>query len=114
MYFFPGWLLSAFFCGYILTQIPGGWLAHKYGAKYVYGIGIVMTAIFTLLTPIAADISVWALVAVRALEGLFEVTKLIMCQCDTDPMLRKWLLLHTIAIMDGTIIIITIDVKIEM
>ena len=70
-----GWLLGAFFCGYILTQVPGGWLAHRFGAKYVFGIGILMTALLTLLTPIAADISVWALVVVRALEGLFEVRR---------------------------------------
>lgn len=70
-----GWLLGAFFCGYLITQIPGGWLAHRFGAKHVLGIGIVMTALLTLLTPLAASISVWALVAVRALEGLFEVRR---------------------------------------
>ena len=32
-----------------------------------------MTAVLTLLTPLAADLSVWVLVVVRALEGLFEV-----------------------------------------
>ena len=32
-----------------------------------------MTAVLTLLTPVAADFSVWALIAVRAAEGFFEV-----------------------------------------
>ena len=54
-------------------QIPGGWLATRFGGKYVYGIGIVMTAVLTLLTPLAAHISVWALVALRVVEGMFEV-----------------------------------------
>ena len=54
-------------------QVPGGWLATKFGGKYVFGIGIVMTAVLTLLTPLAAQVSVWALVVLRVLEGMFEV-----------------------------------------
>ena len=68
-----GWVLSAFFYGYLLTQIPGGWLATRFGGKHVYGVGIVMTSVLTLLTPLAAEFSVWMVVAVRVLEGLFEV-----------------------------------------
>ena len=67
-------MLSAFFYGYIVTQILGGWLATRCGGKHVYGVGIVMTSILTLLTPIAADISVWVLVALRVTEGIFEVS----------------------------------------
>jgi len=33
-----------------------------------------MTSLITLFTPLAADVSVWLLVAVRVLEGLFEVS----------------------------------------
>ena len=73
VYLVTGWLLAAFFYGYAIMQIPGGWLATRFGGKYVYGIGIVMTAVLTLLTPLAAQISVWALVALRVLEGIFEV-----------------------------------------
>ena len=71
-----GWLLAAFFLGYVLTQIPGGWLAQRFGAKYILGVGIVMTAVFTLFTPIAANVSVWLLAVVRMLEGVFEVSRL--------------------------------------
>ena len=39
----------------------------------MFGIGVVMTSVFTLLTPLAANHSVWLLVAVRVLEGFFEV-----------------------------------------
>ena len=60
----------------MLTQIPGGWLATRFGGKHVYGVGIVMTSVLTLVTPISADFSVWMLVAVRVLEGLFEVSLL--------------------------------------
>ncbi len=69
-----GWILGSFFYGYILTQIPGGYLARKYGAKWLFGIGIFCTVIFTLLTPVAADLGAGYLIAVRVLEGIGEVT----------------------------------------
>ena len=68
-----GWILSSFFFGYIITQVPGGWLAARFSGRWIFGIGIVMTAVLTLLTPVAADLSMWALIAVRAAEGFFEV-----------------------------------------
>jgi sugar phosphate permease len=71
--FFLGQVLGSFFYGYIITQIPGGLLAQRIGGRWVFGIGIMMTGVLTLLTPLAANISVWFLVAVRALEGFFEV-----------------------------------------
>lgn len=73
LYFTTGWILAAFFYGYILTQIPGGWLAERIGGKWVFGVGVVMTSVFTLLTPLAATFSVGFLIAVRVLEGFFEV-----------------------------------------
>ena len=69
----PGWVLSSFFYGYIITQIPGGYLAGRFGGRYVFGIGISMTAVLTLLTPLAAQIHIGFLIALRALEGFFEV-----------------------------------------
>ncbi|MBN3304807.1 S17A5 protein, partial [Amia calva] len=67
-----GWILGSFFYGYIFTQIPGGYLARKYGAKWFLGIGILGTAIFTLLTPLAADMGAGYLIALRVLEGIGE------------------------------------------
>ncbi|XP_044773212.1 sialin isoform X5 [Neomonachus schauinslandi] len=67
-----GWILGSFFYGYIITQIPGGYIASKVGGKLLLGFGILGTAIFTLFTPIAADFGVGALIVLRALEGLGE------------------------------------------
>lgn len=67
-----GFVLSSFFFGYIVTQIPGGWLAAEYGGKNLFGFGILMTALFTLVTPPAARFSPYMLAAVRMAEGLFE------------------------------------------
>uniref|UniRef100_W5KAI8 Sialin n=1 Tax=Astyanax mexicanus TaxID=7994 RepID=W5KAI8_ASTMX len=67
-----GWILGSFFYGYIITQIPGGYLARKYGAKWLLGFGILGTVSFTLLTPVAADMGAGYLIAVRVLEGIGE------------------------------------------
>eukprot|EP00045_Choanoeca_perplexa_P006649 m.57291 g.57291 ORF g.57291 m.57291 type:complete len:592 (-) comp13717_c0_seq2:131-1906(-) len=64
-------VLSAFFYGYILTQIPGGWMATRFGAKKVYGFGVLVTVIGTLVTPIVAS-NTPLLLAVRVLEGFGE------------------------------------------
>lgn len=67
-----GFLLSSFFYGYIITQIPGGYLSSKYGGKNLFGVGILMTALFTLVTPATARISPYLLAIIRMMEGLFE------------------------------------------
>ncbi|XP_061283195.1 sialin isoform X4 [Bos javanicus] len=67
-----GWILGSFFYGYIITQIPGGYVASRSGGKLLLGFGILGTAVFTLFTPLAADFGFGALVALRALEGLGE------------------------------------------
>lgn len=45
-----GWIISAFFIGYALFQIPGGWLADKFGARKVMTVAILWWSIFTSLT----------------------------------------------------------------
>ncbi|XP_058507328.1 sialin [Solea solea] len=67
-----GWILGSFFYGYILTQIPGGYLAGRLGPKWLLGFGILGTVVFTLLTPMAADLGASYLIAVRVLEGVGE------------------------------------------
>ncbi|XP_004696361.1 sialin isoform X1 [Echinops telfairi] len=67
-----GWILGSFFYGYIITQIPGGYVARKVGGKLLLGFGVLGTAVFTLFTPLAADLGVGYLIAVRTLEGLGE------------------------------------------
>ncbi|GAB0100071.1 hypothetical protein DMENIID0001_160540 [Sergentomyia squamirostris] len=67
-----GLILSSFFYGYIWTQILGGVIASKIGGHYVFGVGIGMTALLTLFTPMAAKSSIFAMVAIRVIEGVFE------------------------------------------
>ena len=58
----------------IITQLPGGILALKFGGKNLFGLGILSTAVLTLLTPVAARASVGLLVTLRILIGLCEVS----------------------------------------
>ncbi|XP_068597753.1 sialin-like [Brachionichthys hirsutus] len=67
-----GWILGSFFYGYITTQVLGGYLANRFGPKWVLGSGILVAVIFTLLTPVAADLGAGFLIAVRVVEGIGE------------------------------------------
>ncbi|XP_059171323.1 sialin-like [Physella acuta] len=67
-----GYILGAFFYGYIVTQLPGGWLASKFGGKNLFGFGVLCTSVLTIITPFAARFSVYMLIAVRVLEGIGE------------------------------------------
>lgn len=50
-----GMILASFYIGYVITHVPGGILAEKFGGKYTLSLGILSTAIFTLLTPFAVE-----------------------------------------------------------
>ena len=69
-------LLTAFFYGYVVTQIPFGILSKKYGAVWFLGVGMLINSVFGLLVPVAAEYSFLALVAVRFIQGLGEVSLL--------------------------------------
>ncbi|XP_050432361.1 putative inorganic phosphate cotransporter isoform X1 [Adelges cooleyi] len=67
-----GHILGSFYYGYVLAQIPAGILAQKYGGKHVFGVGMFLTSVLTLLTPMAARAGPVYLIIVRVLEGLGE------------------------------------------
>ncbi|PEF43541.1 MFS transporter [Bacillus cereus] len=65
-----GLLLSSFFAGYALMQIPSGWLSDRFGPKNVLIIAISMWSIFTVLT--GAAWSLFSLVIIRFFFGIGE------------------------------------------
>ncbi|KAF0772211.1 sialin-like [Aphis craccivora] len=69
-----GEILSSFYYGYILTHLPGGILSQKFGGKHTMGLGILSTAIFTLMTPYVAYKGSRPLTILRFVEGLGEGT----------------------------------------
>ena len=68
-----GMVLGSFFYGYISTQILGAYLSRRFGGARLFGIGVAASALFTLITPPLARLNVYFLVALRILEGMFQV-----------------------------------------
>lgn len=65
-----GVVLSSFFAGYALMQIPGGWLSDKFGSRRVMIVSIALWSVFTLLTGLAWSLG--ALLVIRLLFGIGE------------------------------------------
>ena len=65
--------MAAFYYGYIITQIPGGYIAARFGGKNLFGFAILISGFLTLLTPAAANEHWVLLFILRFIEGLCEV-----------------------------------------
>jgi MFS family permease len=63
---------SAFYVGYTITNLVGGYLASSLSAKQVLGWGVVLWSLFTITTPAAAGTSLTVLLANRAVMGAGE------------------------------------------
>ncbi|CAL1267336.1 unnamed protein product [Larinioides sclopetarius] len=67
-----GLMDSSFFWGYLITQIPGGFLATKYPPNRIFGTAIAISAFLNLLIPKSAQIHTSVVMIVRILQGLVE------------------------------------------
>uniref|UniRef100_A0A2A4JK24 Putative inorganic phosphate cotransporter n=1 Tax=Heliothis virescens TaxID=7102 RepID=A0A2A4JK24_HELVI len=66
-------ILSSFFWGYIVLQIPAGEMAAKYGGMVLVTMAIAINALVSLTIPMAAYYGGWQLVcACRVLQGLSQ------------------------------------------
>ncbi|XP_045101821.1 putative inorganic phosphate cotransporter isoform X2 [Portunus trituberculatus] len=65
-------ILGAFFWGYVITNPLGGRLGEVVGGKVVFCVGVLVTAVLTLLTPVVARTSTTLFIALRVIEGLGE------------------------------------------
>src|SRR4051794_39736822 len=65
-----GWSASAFNAAYALFQVPGGWLADRYGSRVVLAAAIGWWSVFTASTGLAFSAS--SLAVMRGLFGLGE------------------------------------------
>lgn len=64
---------SVFFVGYTVTNVCGGYLAARYTAKMVLGLGLLICSVFTILMPVAASSkSVFVVLACACLMGAGE------------------------------------------
>ncbi|ALC48205.1 CG6978 [Drosophila busckii] len=87
-YQLQGYILASFFYGYVITQIPFGFLIKNYGAKHFLGWGMLINSLVAFLVPVAARKGgpIW-LCAVRLLQGLGE-GPIVPC---THAMLANWI-----------------------
>ncbi|CAH0715897.1 unnamed protein product, partial [Brenthis ino] len=66
-------ILSSFFWGYIVLQIPAGMLAGRFGGRLLILVSMLVTGIINMFVPIAAEKGDWqAVCACRILMGLFQ------------------------------------------
>jgi MFS transporter, ACS family, solute carrier family 17 (sodium-dependent inorganic phosphate cotransporter), other len=67
-----GFVLSAFFIGYMSCMALAGWLATRFGGRTLLGIAVALWSAFTLVTPLAAKGSLAALILTRIGMGIGE------------------------------------------
>jgi ACS family glucarate transporter-like MFS transporter len=71
-----GLAFSAFGWSYTALQIPGGWMLDRYGARAVYGIGLLLWSLFTFLQGAVGFFTgltaLWMLIVLRFLMGVGE------------------------------------------
>ncbi|KAF7688028.1 vesicular glutamate transporter 2.1 [Silurus meridionalis] len=67
-----GMIHGSFFWGYIVTQIPGGYISSRLAANRVFGAAIVLTATLNMFIPSAARVHYGCVIFVRILQGLVE------------------------------------------
>ncbi|XP_063364079.1 putative inorganic phosphate cotransporter isoform X1 [Cydia amplana] len=66
-------ILSSFFWGYVVLQIPAGELASRFGGKMLMAIAISVNSALSLLLPIGATYGGWQMVCgFRVLQGLTQ------------------------------------------
>ena len=67
-----GYVDASFFWGYIVTQLPGGFLASKFPSNRLFGTAIFLSSCLNLLIPAATKLDPKAVILVRVLQGLVE------------------------------------------
>nr|CAD7615277.1 unnamed protein product [Timema genevievae] len=73
-------ILSSFFWGYVVMQVPAGMLGQRFGPKLFLMGAMAVCSVFNMLTPLAASWGGWGLVcACRIIQGLSQ-------SCQDDKM----------------------------
>ncbi|XP_054157771.1 putative inorganic phosphate cotransporter [Oppia nitens] len=68
-------ILTAFYFGYILTQIPAGILVDRTGAKWILGLSLLISGILSIIIPITVttnNSSIVPIVVLRMAQGLVQ------------------------------------------
>ncbi|XP_071956944.1 sialin-like [Antedon mediterranea] len=79
-------ILGAFYYGYFVTPILGGWLVGKYGGFYVLFIASTMSSLIALFSPFTARCGISPLVISRIFDGFAQGLGYV----STMGIIRKW------------------------
>jgi len=77
---------SAFFLGFIMTPLPGGILAERFGTKYLFAGATLIAAIVTTCLPLLARAGFTYFILGRALIGFVQGV----CSPSMHSLLSKW------------------------
>ncbi|XP_022083703.1 vesicular glutamate transporter 1-like isoform X2 [Acanthaster planci] len=81
-----GLMHSSFFWGYIVTQVPGGYLASRVPANRIFCTAIFMSSVLNLFIPLACHVHYSLVIVIRVLQGLIEGVEYPACH----GMWSKW------------------------
>lgn len=65
-----GTLLSCYFWGYLVSQMPSARIAENFSAKWVMCFSVAINVVCTLLTPVMTELHYVGLIIMRVLEGI--------------------------------------------
>lgn len=83
-------MLAAYYYGYVATQLMGGRLSETMGAKMVYGTGIMLSGVITLMGPVAVRANFYAFIAIRVLTGAASVWPNVQEVCMSRNRKSEW------------------------
>ncbi|MFK7778484.1 MAG: MFS transporter [Gimesia sp.] len=79
-----GWVMSAFFWSYALSQIPSGWIGHIWGTRRALTVFAILWSIATALTGVV--VGFWTLIVARLVFGVSQAG-IFPCSANT---ISKW------------------------
>jgi len=80
-------VLSSFFWGYVVTQVPSGYIANVWSAQKLLGIGMLICGVLKVITPVVADH--WGLTAVLVCRVGMGLAQACLLPC-IQTLLSKW------------------------
>jgi ACS family glucarate transporter-like MFS transporter len=85
-----GWVFSAFLLGYAAFQVPGGWLACRFGPRRVLTAGVLCWGVFTALTTVVSSRLAHALVILIAIRFALGAGEAVMYP-STNQFVARWI-----------------------
>lgn len=67
-------ILASYFYGYTIFQLPAGRLSEIFGAKWILGLGTLISGLLAFLSPFILDLNPIALIIARIIIGSFQAT----------------------------------------